>query len=219
MTFDAFDKLLAEHPWPDTSGATAWDYTLGGGGRHLLDTIIRETKPSLMLEIGCFLCASTRRWLSLDPALKVVGVDPWNDALIEQCRRYVGRPALTRAYPDRETQERFATDIARQGPIATALANLRGFERRFVPVRGLSPDALYMLRDAGIEPELIYIDANKQAIDLEVCHELWPDAKITGDDWHWGRTKGYPMRQVVQAFAEEHGFTITADHATWVLQG
>ncbi len=213
----AFETLAAKHPWPDTTGVTAWDYTLGGGGRQLVDAIILEQKPALMLEIGCFLCASTRRWLSLDPDLKVVGVDPWDDGLIEQCARYVGRPALTRAYPEREVQERFAADIARQGPFPTALANLRGFEGRLVPVRDLSPDALYSLKDAGLEPELIYIDANKQAVDLEVCHTLWPDAQITGDDWHWGRTKGYPMRKIVYAFAEKYGFTVEADHATWVL--
>jgi len=215
---DPFNRLLAANPWPDTDGVTPWDYTLGGGGRALVDTIIRERKPRQMLEIGCFLCASSKRWLSQDPALRVVGVDPWDDSLIEQCRRYVGRPALTRAYPDRETQEQFARDIETQGPFTTAIANLRGFEKRFVPVRGLSPGALYEIKEAGFTPNLIYIDANKQAADLEVCHKLWPDAQITGDDWHWSRTKGYPMRKLVNAFADKHGFTVEADHATWVLR-
>lgn len=214
----AFKKLATNNPWPLVDDVTAWDYTLGGGGRHLIDAIILERKPTIMLEIGCFLCASTKRWLSLDPDLRVVGVDPWDDGLIEQCARYVGRPALSRAYPELDEQKRFAADVARQGPFPTALANLRGFEGRFVPIRGLSPDALYGLKDAGLEPELIYIDANKQAVDLEVCHALWPDAQLTGDDWHWGRTKGYPMRQIVNDFAEKHGFTVEADHATWVLR-
>lgn len=217
MTEQAFDNLRSEHPWPATDGVTAWDYTLGGGGRQLIDAIIRERRPRFMLEIGCFLCASSRRWLSLDPNLKLIGLDPWDDWLIEQCRRYVGRPGLTRAYPDMATQEKFASDVARQGPFPTALANMRGFEDRFVPVRGLSPETLYTLKDAGYEPDLIYIDANKQAIDLDVCHELWPGAQITGDDWHWNRTRGFPMRKIVYAFAEKHGFHVDADYATWVL--
>ncbi len=218
MTPSPFEQLQAQHPWPNTTDLRAWDYTLGGGGRHLVDALIREMQPKLMLEIGCFLCASTKRWLSLDASLKVIGIDPWDDGLIEQCQRYVGRPALTRAYPDRAVQQQFAEDVARQGPFATALANLRGFDDRFIPVRGLSPDALYALKDAGIEPKLIYIDANKQAIDLDVCHDLWPTAQLCGDDWHWGRTKGYPMRQIVEAFAEKHGFSVEADHATWILR-
>ena len=52
MTDGPFEKLLAENPWPDTSGVEAWDFTLGGGGRHLVDAMIRKRKPKYMLEIG-----------------------------------------------------------------------------------------------------------------------------------------------------------------------
>jgi hypothetical protein len=217
MTDTSFQTLLQNNPWPDTEGVTAWDFTLGGGGRHLIDAIITQDKPRYMLEIGCFLGASAKRWLSLDPNLKLVGVDTWSDWLIAQCRKYVGRPGLTRAYPDIEEQKRFAADVERQGPFPTAMANLCGFEDRFVPVRGLSPENLPALKAAGFTPDLIYIDAGKNADDLEMCHQLWPNARITGDDWHWNRTKGYPMRQIVTAFAERHGFEIAAEHATWVL--
>ncbi|PCI63689.1 MAG: hypothetical protein COB37_04485 [Kordiimonadales bacterium] len=218
MTATAFKKLLTDNPWPNTDGVTAWDFTLGGRGRELIDQIILKQKPSFMLEIGCFLNASAKRWLSLDAGLKLVGVDPWSDTLIEQCKRYVGRPGLTRAYPDIEEQKLFASDIERQSPFVTAMANLSGFEDRFVPYRGFSPEVLAALKATGFVPDLIYIDAGKKADDLEVCHALWPAAMITGDDWHWGRTKGYPMRKIVNAFAAKHGFTVIADHATWVLE-
>jgi len=212
-----FHTLLADNPWPKTEAIAAWDFTLGGGGRHLVDALIETHKPAFMLEIGCFLCASAKRWLSLDLNLKLVGVDPWDDGLIAQCKRYVGRPGLTCAYPNLATQEQFAADIERQGPFATAMANLRGYEQRFVPVRGLSPDVLPGLKQTGFEPGLIYIDAGKKMDDLETCHSLWPEAILTGDDWHWGRTKGYPMRRIVEAFAAKHSYKITADHATWIL--
>jgi len=217
MNNTAFENLLDDNPWPDTTGVTPWDFTLGGGGRQLIDGIIRDRKPEYMLEIGCFLGASARRWLSLDASMKLVGVDTWSDWLIEQCKKYVGRPGLTRAFPDIDVQRRFAADVERQGPFATAMANLHGFETRFVPVRGLSPDVLPSLKDTGFAPDLIYIDASKKADDLDVCHALWPQAIITGDDWHWNRTKGYPMRKIVNEFAEKHGFAVKAEHATWVL--
>ncbi|TNE61119.1 MAG: hypothetical protein EP335_16845 [Alphaproteobacteria bacterium] len=214
---DSLNILRMQHPWPNIEGVRAWDFTLGGGGRELVDAIIRADRPKVMLEIGCFLCASAKRWLGLDDDLVVVGLDPWDDGLIDQCKRYVGRPGLSRAYPDLAVQQQFAADIESQGPFRTALANLRGHEDRFIPVRGLSPDALDGLKAAGLEPDLIYIDAGKKADDLEACHALWPDARLTGDDWHWNRTKGYPMRRIVTAFAEKHGFTVEAEHATWVL--
>jgi len=217
MSLSAFNQIHAENPWPSIEGVTAWDYTLGGGGRELVDKVILDTSPAYMLEIGCFLCASAKRWLELSPTLKLVGVDPWDDGLIDQCKRYIGRPNLTRKYPDIETQHRFAADIENQGPFPTALTNLRGFEERFVPYRGLSPDALHDLKEKGFEPDLIYIDAGKNITDLEVSHQLWPNAQITGDDWHWNRARGYPMRQVVNGFAEKYGFKVEADWATWVL--
>ncbi len=217
MTDTAFKQLLSENPWPDTAGMRAWDYTLGGGGRELVDEIIRIDKPKFMLEIGCFLGASAKRWMNVSPELKIVGVDPWTDWLVDQCKKYVGRPNLTRAYPDIEVQKQFASDVETQGPFATAIANLRGFEDRFVPYRAFSPEALPSLKEKGFEPDLIYIDSTKSPDDLDVCHELWPNARITGDDWHWNRTKGYPMRKIVYAFAEKHDFEVEADWATWVL--
>ncbi|MBO6506707.1 MAG: hypothetical protein JJ850_01025 [Kordiimonadaceae bacterium] len=214
---DAFHSLQENTHWPDTKDVQAWDYTLGGRGRELVDNVIYEVNAGLLLEIGCFLCASTRRWLTKHPKLKVIGVDPWDDDLIRQVGRYIGRPNLTRKYPERATQMKMLADITNNKPFPTAMANVVEFRDRFIPFRGWSPDALRAIKDAGIEPDVIYIDCDKKPDELEVSHELWPNARITGDDWHWSRTKGYPMRQVVYAFAEKHGFSVEAEGATWVL--
>lgn len=218
MSADVFEQLHRATKWPDTNGVRAWDYTLGGGGRELVDQVIRDSGASLMLEIGCFLCASTRRWLTNHPDLRVIGVDPWDDDLIRQVGRYIGRPNLTRKYPERATQMQMLADITNNKPFPTAMANVVEFKDRFLPYRGWSPEALYALKDAGIEPDVIYIDCDKKPDELEVSHKLWPNAHITGDDWHWSRTKGYPMRQVVNAFAEKYGFTVEAERATWILK-
>lgn len=218
MNQNTFKALHSEIIWPDLTDVTPWDYTLGGSGRHLVDKIITDSGAKLLLEIGCFMCSSTRRWLDTHPKLNVIGIDPWGDELIEQVSRYVGRPNLTRRYPDIDMQKQFLRDVETQGPYATALANVQEFQDRFIPVRGFSPDALYTLKDKGIEPDIIYIDCNKKPDELAVSHKLWPNAHITGDDWHWSRTKGYPMRQIVYAFAEMHGFTVEAERATWVLK-
>lgn len=216
---EALNKLRAETPRPDLSGVVAWDYTLGGYGRYIVDDAIKALPENpVMVEIGCFLCSSTRRWLELRPDLTVIGIDPWDhDGLIAQCRRYVGRPALTRDYPDPEVQEKFANDVATNGPFETALKNVEEFGDRFIPVRDTSPGGLRKLAAMGITPDLVYIDADKKPDDLEVSHELWPNVIISGDDWHWSRTKGYPMRKVVYRFAEKAGFDVRAEHATWIL--
>lgn len=218
MGENAFTKLHNKTLWPDVENVRPWDYTLGGGGRELVDGVIQETGAQLLLEIGCFLCASTRRWLTTHPDLKVIGVDPWDDDLIRQVGRYIGRPNLTRKYPDSGVQQQMLADVTENGPFRTALANVVEFRDRFIPYRGWSPEALHALKGAGIEPDVIYIDCDKKPDELEISHALWPKARITGDDWHWSRTKGYPMRQVVYAFAEKHGFTVEAERATWILK-
>ncbi len=215
---NALNTLRGQHPWPDVSGVRPWDYTLGGGGRELVDALIQKHNPKVFLEIGCFLCSSSKRWLKQSSTMTVLGVDPWDDSLIEQCNRYVGRPKLTREYPDLEVQKQFARDIKEQSPFRTALANIAEYKNRFIPVRGTSPDMLYKIHDAGVVPDIVYIDADKKIDDLEIAHQLWPNALITGDDWHWSRTKGYPMRQVVYAFAEKYGFEVEASWATWILK-
>ena len=213
-----FDALQHAFPWPDIHGKRAWNFTLGGKGRYLVDDIIHNRQPRDMLEIGCFLCASSRRWLQADPNLRLVGVDPWPDTLIAQSHRYVGRQSLSRVYPDIADQQQFVRDMKTQGPFATAVANMSEFKDRFVPVKNYSPQALYDLKAMGYEPDLIYIDCNKKPDDLDISHTLWPRAILAGDDWHWRRKKDFPMRQIVRSFAQKHDYSIIADHATWVLQ-
>ncbi len=218
-TVDAYKILHDNFPWPDVTGFHAHNFTLGGGGRELVERELDhiQNNKKIMLEIGCFMCASTKRWLEHDPDLLIVGVDPWNEDLKEQVKRYVDRPLLNRLYPDPHDQQRFVNDVNNQGPLETALANVIKYKERFIPVKGYSPDALEAIKHAGIEPDIVYIDGAKQIEDLEECHRLWPETKITGDDWHWGRTHGYPMRKIVKKFAKAHGFGIEANWATWVL--
>ncbi|WND03968.1 hypothetical protein QGN29_06220 [Temperatibacter marinus] len=221
---DSFKQLQQLHPWPDVSGLSAHNFTLGGGGREVIEREIEKirrtkhgTEPIFMVEIGCFMCASTRRWLAKFDTLHIVGVDPWPESLKEQVKKYVDRPLLNRLYPHAEDQTRFVEDIRNQGPKETGLANIQAYQDRFIPVQGYSPDALKGIADTGFVPDLVYIDGAKQPEDLEGCYEHWPTAKITGDDWHWGRNYGYPMRKIVKKFALKNDFGIEANWATWVL--
>ena len=86
-----------------------------------------------------------------------------------------------------------------------------------MPIRGVSPDKLYELRDLGVVPELIYIDSDKHGADLEACHELFPECVICGDDWTWKPAEDYPVRKVVRAFAEKHEFEVKDLNGTWLL--
>jgi hypothetical protein len=44
---------------------------------------------------------------------------------------------------------------------------------------------LAALHSAGLRPDLIFIDADKQAAEIQLCDELFPEAIVCGDDWLW----------------------------------
>jgi hypothetical protein len=98
----------------------------------------------------------------------------------------------------------------------SALANLRAYADRFVPVRAQSPQVLHELASLGVQPDIIYFDSNKLLDDLQVARRLFPSARLCGDDWTWGADQGYPVRATVMAFCQQHGLAIRADRATWI---
>jgi hypothetical protein len=211
------DEFKSKYSLPETPGISRYDFSLDGGGRNLVTTAIDENNIKLMLELGCFLCGSTRLWLEHDPNLIVVGIDPWEGDWATPLRSHhaVKNPKPWRTIPDREA---FLSSVEKHGPFLSAMANVQEFKDRFFPVPGFSPEKLYEIKELGVNPELIYFDADKKPEHLEAAHTLWPDAILTGDDWTWNEDKGFPARQVVQAFAEKHGFVAKARGATWILR-
>ena len=71
----------------------------------------------------------------------------------------------------------------------TFLVNLWDHRQRVIPLRGRSPEKLYELAQLGVAPDLVYLDSDKSGVELEVCHELFPDAILCGDDWTYAWRK------------------------------
>jgi hypothetical protein len=211
------DALRRDNPWPELpAGVEPFYLSLDAGGRHLVVDAIREHGVTLMLEIGCFLCGSTRQWLDSSPDLEVIGVDPWDGNWSTYVRK--GAKESDHVFAALEDPDALADTIQRYGNYCLALNNIRDQRERFTPVRQRSPEALHYLRRRGIEPQLIYIDAFKSDEDLWVAHELFPRSILCGDDWNWADEHGcFRMREHVERFAGEQGFTIAAEAATWLL--
>jgi hypothetical protein len=209
------EALRRDNPWPELpEGVDPFYLSLDDGGRHLVIDVIRERGVTLMLEIGCFLCGSTRQWLDSSPDLEVIGVDPWDGNWSTYVRNKTaeGHPIFA------ALEDTVADTIQRYGNYCLALNNIRDERHRFIPVRQPSPAALHYLRRRGIQPQLIYIDAFKSDKDLRVAHDLFPSAILCGDDWNWSDENGrFRMREHVERFADEQGFTIEAEEATWLL--
>lgn len=217
--------LRRDNPWPEFGYGEIEPFSLaldGGGraGREIVVDVIRERGVDLMVEIGCFLCGSTRQWLRAAENLTVIGVDPWDGNWAAYLQRMPEdmRMARTVFHLSDDELARIVHDIRRFGNFCVALNNVRLYKQRFIPVRRRSPEALRYLHERGIEPKLIYIDADKQRADLDIARELFPNAILCGDDWLWPDETGeLRMQRHVKEFAAEHGLEIRSARQTWVL--
>ncbi len=206
ITENEVHTLSAEYPWPVVRPTfSPADWMLDGGGKELIFARIGKGESFLVLEIGAFLGSSVKQWLAVSPNVYVIAIDPWEGDWWVDYARKNGRNSLA---------EQFARE---DGPYLTFLSSLWKFKERLFPVRGKSPEKLYELANLGVKPDLVYFDSNKTGDDIDVVHQLFPDAILTGDDWTWGLEQGYPIRASVRKFAHKHNFKIVSDRATWVL--
>ena len=183
-----------DNPFPELPDSLQpFYYVLDAGGRHLVTDAIQERNVSLMVEIGCFLCGSTRRWLESSPRLTVIGIDPWDD----NWGNYIRKKVAAGHGSIRTLADPLATvrSVEEYGNYRAALRNVEAWRDRFIPVRRRSPEALYYLKRRNVYPEMIYIDAYKEEEDLQVADELFPGAILCGDDWDWRDKDGELVMQ------------------------
>lgn len=203
------DELQARFPWPaDHPNVQPIDWSLDGGGRWMVQQLLRRRNLKVVLEIGVFLGGSVRNWLSSSDDVVVVAVDPWPDSWdVASIARKMGK-----------SDEVIAQLSAPDGMYKTFLANLWDQQSRVIPVREYSPGILHQLCEMGLQPDLIYLDSDKTGDEIELCHQLFPNAIMTGDDWGWcDESGGFPIRKPVEEFCRVNNRYLRVENATWVI--
>ncbi|MGD0189800.1 MAG: hypothetical protein ABSD74_03560 [Rhizomicrobium sp.] len=217
--------LRRDNPWPDFGYGEIEPFYLpldggGRGGRELIIDIIKERSIELMLEVGCFLCGSTLQWLRASEKLTVIGADPWDSNWAAYIEGMALDPMRARTvyHLSDEQIAKVVHNLRRFGNYCVAMNNVRLYKDRFIPVRRRAPEVFRYLHERGIEPGLIYIDADKQREDLDTAFQLFPKAVLCGDDWLWPDENGVMrMQEHVKAFAREHGHEVSNSRQTWLL--
>lgn len=211
----ALDELRKAHPWPETRpDVKPVPWALEAGGKHLVVEQMRTKQLSIILEIGVFLGGSAKVWLDSLPNVCVLALDPWIGGA------WLGRFAHRNHQPEWVVEQLAADEDAMY---KTFLTNMWDYRDRIIPIRGGAPQALFALQQFGVQPDLVYLDADKSGRELEICHQIFPQAVLTGDDWFmgidrfWRPDEGYPIRKPVKEFCRRHNSRLMVDKHTWVI--
>ena len=212
--------LRNSNPWPDISrldGRPSYVWSLDGGGRNLIEDLIRERQPKVFLEVGVFVGGSALQWLQNSPDdMTLIAADIWDQATENWIFQMSSE--LPSWIVDIEAVVALQAAIKDFGIYEVALHNLREFRDRVIPLR-MSVAMLYRYLRGFVEPDIIYIDANKERQDYTLAHETFPSSILCGDDWEWQDAEGeLAVRPFVYELAEKRNCDVVAERATWVLR-
>ena len=124
-----------------------------------------------VVELGSWYGASTKWMADKAKNATIYAIDIWDENHIFRDNHYTKEKSMIRKHP----------------LYATFLRNLWDHRERVVPLRMRTTEGLQLLKDQGLEPDLIYIDADHHypavKADIANCLRLFPKALLVGDDY------------------------------------
>jgi len=204
----ALARLRELHPWPPQHpDVPPVPWVMDYGGRGLITNLIATRGTRVIVEIGAFVGGSVRQWLTTSPDVTVVAIDPWP--------QIKGPNAFYDTHP---VGKRHAAQLREPDGLYHAfLANLHEDRQRVIPVRGAGQRMLPALHAVGLRPDLIFLDADKQANELAICDALFPEAIVCGDDWLWCDGQGFPSQRPIRESARRRGRILKCVSNTWLI--
>lgn len=173
-----------------------------------LEKIIKERNVTTVVELGSWLGKSTIHMASILPeGGKVYAVDHWLGGADHQ-PGVVGYEEWADFLP--VLYEQFLSNV-----IHAQMTD------RIIPIRTTTLLASIQIRELGVKPDLVYVDASH---DMESVYKdlvaYYPFVKghgiLCGDDWGWG--VDLPVMRAVQRFASENNLRIEVPNGwLWVL--
>lgn len=169
--------------------------------------MITEVKPKVILEVGSWRGASALHMASLCDA-EIYCVDTWlggidhllgeGDPQNDLCRDEYGSPML---------YHQFLVNVASSGSAA-----------RIHPLQQTSLNGMRMLKFAGVQPDLIYLDGSHHEDDvfqdLRCARANFPKVSaIFGDDATF-----IPVANAVNGFAKANSLTVELEKDFWRLR-
>lgn len=158
----------------------------------------------VIVEVGSWLGSSTR-WFVQNSKATVYAIDHWKGSIEHHKENHKYLKMIPTLYE-------------------TFIVNCWSVRDRIVPIRLSSQDGLKYIKEQGIEPDFIYIDAsheyNDVLADIMLSFELFPNAIICGDDYKWKNKRLSGLKTVKMAvddYKERNKLNLKVGHETWLL--
>lgn len=164
-------QLQEQYPWPLQQPVVPppphRDWFSPNTQQVLEKTVPRDAR--VIVEVGSFLGRSTRFLSEHAPQATIIAIDHW-----------LGTPSMEQ---DPELVE-FLPRL-----YDSFLSECWALKDRTIPLRADSVQGLRKVAAAGIEPDVVFIDADHRydsvVADLTTTLDLFPGVRIAGDDWNW----------------------------------
>jgi hypothetical protein len=186
----ALRRLAEAHAWPkqrpEDAAPGAEQGWLGEGTDIMLSRVLSPA-THLVVELGAWLGLSSRFIANHAPNAVVVSVDHWKGS------------------PEHLQDPRYEHLLPRL--YETFQSRCWDYRERIVPLRMSSLDGLKAVAEAGLQPDVVYVDAEHsfEAVsgELALARKLFPRAVLTGDDYDWTG-----VRAAVNDFARRQGMVV-----------
>jgi predicted O-methyltransferase YrrM len=186
----AVHRLAEAHAWPaqcPEDPAPGQEQGWLGEGTELMLAQALSPKTRVVVELGAWLGMSTRYIADHAPQATVISVDHW------------------RGSPEHQTQEHFQKLLPRL--YETFQARCWDYRERVVPLKMTTLDGLRAVAEAGVEPDLVFVDAEHSyeavTAELTLIRQLFPGTTVGGDDYDWQE-----VREAVDRYARRHALVV-----------
>jgi len=204
------NELRKKYPWPkekpDVESSTHGWFD-NEEKVKAYSKILLANNPKIIVEIGSWMGKSTRLPLTLLP-VTMICIDPWNkDGDIEKNYKY-----------NLPNKIRNKMDILYE----TFLVNCWTKRSNIIPIREKSIKGIKIVKDHGIEPDLILIDGDHSyniiKADIEACYDTFPKAILVGDDYNWKKNGKTPVKKALSDFCKVRDEKVKTFGNLWVMR-
>jgi hypothetical protein len=191
----ALRRLAETSPWlkqQPEDAAPGQEQGWLDAGTDVMLTRALSPATRLVVELGAWLGLSTRFIADHAPGAMVVSVDHWKGS------------------PEHVNDPRYQNLLPRL--YETFQARCWEYRERVIPLRMTSLEGLSKVAECGLQPDVVYIDAEHSfeavSAELALARRLFPGAALTGDDYDWAG-----VREAVNGFARREGLLV--DRVGW----